>query len=455
MTAMTPVRSGHSPHAARDRDDGALYRRATGRLLPILIVCYVVSNLDRINISFAKLQMMSDLGLSDAVYGLGAGLFFIGYAAVEVPSNLMLHRFGARLWISRILLTWGVISAAMSLVGSAWSFYAMRFALGIAEAGLFPGVLYYLTLWYPRHRRATITSFLYVAVPIAGLSGSLLSGLIISKLDHFLGLTGWQWMFILEALPAILLAPVVFFRLPEGLATASWLSAEEKRRLAQNLADDEAAAEAVPALRVLSSSRVWHLGLILFAFVLAMYGVFFFLPTMIHAAGVASPLQVGAVTAIPYAVAIAIMIAVSRSSDRSGERRWHLIGASLVGAVGIAVSVVGKDDIRVVVIGMCLAVGGIMTVLPVFWSLATGAFRGASEATAIAFINSIGLTAGFVGPSIIGAISRWSGSIDGGMLLLALVWVAGAVLVFAYQVRAKDARLINSVSTLAGSQHAP
>jgi MFS family permease len=362
----------------------------------------------------------------------------------------MLHRFGARLWISRILFTWGVISAAMSLVNSAWSFYALRFTLGIAEAGLFPGVLYYLTLWYPRHRRATITSLLYLAVPIAGLSGSLLSGLIISELDAALRLAGWQWMFILEALPAILLAPVVFFGLPDRLETASWLSVEEKRRLARNLADDEATAKAVPALHVLSSLPVWHLGLILFAFVLAMYGVFFFLPTMIHAAGVATPLQVGIVTAIPYAFSIVMMIAVSRSSDRSGERRWHLIGASLVGAVGIIASVVGKGDVRVVVIGMCLAVGGIMTVLPVFWSLATGAFRGASEATAIAFINSIGLTAGFVGPSIIGVISRWSGSIDGGMLLLALVWLAGGVLVFAYHGRARNAQMISSVSPLAG-----
>ncbi len=430
-----------SPVRARGDDEDALFRRATFRLMPLLVICYVVSNLDRINISFAKLQMMSDLGFSDAIYGLGAGLFFIGYAGVEVPSNLLLHRFGARIWISRILLTWGVISAAMSFVSSPWSFYALRFALGVAEAGLFPGIIYYLTQWYPRHRRATVTSLLYVAVPIAGVSGSILSGLIISKLDQVLRLAGWQWMFILEALPAILLAPVVFFTLPDQLDTARWLSTGEKQRLGRILAEDEEAAHSVPTLQVLTTPRVWHLGLILFSIVLAMYGVFFFLPTMIHAAGLATPLEVGLVTAIPYGASIVMMILVSRSSDRSGERRWHLIGSTVVGAAGIIASVIWKDDVRIVIIGMCLAVGGIMTVLPVFWGLATGAFRGASEAAAIAFINSLALTAGFVGPSVIGMISKWSGSIDGGMLLVALVWLAGALLVLAYRVRPNDARL--------------
>lgn len=450
MTSLRSPPLTHAPRGDQTLDDNALYRRATYRLIPLLMICYIVSNVDRINISFAKLQMMSDLGLSDAVYGLGAGLFFIGYAAVEVPSNLLLHRFGARLWISRILLTWGLISAAMSLVNSTWSFYVLRFALGVAEAGLFPGIIYYLTQWYPRNRRATIISFLYVGVPIAGLFGSILSGLIISKLDHILRLAGWQWMFIVEAIPAILLAPVVFFCLPDRLEAGRWLSTAEKHRLRQNLTNEEEASHAVPMLRVLRTVRVWHLGLILFTFVLALYGVFFFLPTLIHAAGVATPLGVGLVTAIPYAASIVMMIVVSRNSDRSGERRWHLIGSSIVGAAGIIASTIWKDDIRVVVVGMSLAVGGIMTVLPVFWSVATGVFRGASEAVAIAFINSLGLTAGFVAPSIIGMISSWSGSIDGGMYLIALCWLAGGVLVYAYRVQADDTRQVKLVSTVAG-----
>ena len=440
-----------SPASARGDREDALFRRATFRLMPLLVICYVVSNLDRINLSFAKLQMMSDLGLSDAVYGLGAGLFFIGYAAVEVPSNLLLHRFGARIWISRILFTWGLISAAMSLVSSPASFYAMRFALGVAEAGLFPGIIYYLTQWYPRHRRAGITSLLYVAVPIAGVSGSILSGLIISKLDRVLALAGWQWMFVLEALPAILLAPIVFFTLPDRLDTARWLSAAEKQRLTRILADDQGAAHSVPTLRVLTTPRVWHLGLILFTIVLAMYGVLFFLPTMVHAAGVTTPWQVGLITAIPYAASVVMMILVSRSSDRSGERRWHLIGSIVIGAAGLVASVVFKDDVRLVIIGMCFAVGGILTSLPVFWGLATGAFRGASEAAAIAFINSLALTGGFVGPFVIGIISKWSGSIDGGMLALAVVWLGGALLVFAYRVRANNGRPISPVSTVTAS----
>lgn len=442
--------NGEKALAARGDGEDALFRRATWRLMPLIIACYVISNLDRINVSFAKLQMMSDLGLSDAVYGLGAGLFFIGYAAVEVPSNLMLHRLGARVWISRILLTWGLISAGMCLVSSEWSFYVMRFALGVAEAGLFPGVIYYLTQWYPRHRRARITSLLYLAVPIAGLSGSILSGLIIETMQNTLGLAGWQWMFILEAAPAVLLAPVVFLTLPDSFHQARWLSSGEKQRVAAVLAEDERGARAVPTLRVFATLRVWHLGLVLFTIVLAMYGVFFFLPTMIHAAGINGAMQVGLVTAIPYGSSVVMMLLVSRSSDRTGERRWHLFGSVVVGAAGILLAIVGKQDLRLVILGMCFAVGGIMTVLPVFWGLATGAFRGASEAAALAFINSLALIGGFVGPSVIGMLSHWFGSIDAGMLLLAAVWLGGALLALACRPGPRGAVLVGGVATAAG-----
>ena len=442
MTATCSDPGPLAPARPDGDDEDTLYRRVAFRLMPLIVTCYVVSNLDRINVSFAKLQMMSDLGFSDAVYGLGAGLFFIGYAAVEVPSNLLLHRFGARIWITRILVTWGAISAAMSVVTSLWSFYVLRFALGVAEAGLFPGIIYYLTQWYPRHRRARITSMLYIAVPIAGFSGSLLSGLIISKFDQFLSLAGWQWMFILEALPAILLAPVVFATLPDRIATARWLSPGEKLCLARILADDREAADSMPVLRVFATPHVWHLGAILFTIVLSMYGVFFFLPTIIRAAGLSTPLEVALASAIPYAASVVMMLVVSRSSDRTGERRWHIVGSTAVGAMGIVASVVWKDELPIVLLGMCLAVGGIMAVLPVFWGLATGAFKGASEAAAIAFINSLALTGGFVGPFVVGAVSEWTGSVDHGMLVLAIAWRLGAFLVLAYRVRMDEFRLV-------------
>lgn len=433
MVALPTSSATDAAASVENFDDDMLYKRVGWRLMPLLLLCYVVANLDRINVSFAKLEMMSALKLSDAVYGLGAGLFFIGYAAMEVPSNWMLHNFGARVWIARILLTWGLLSAAMALVYSAYSFYGIRFALGIAEAGLFPGVMYYLTYWFPRSRRATISSIFYLAVPIAGVSGSVLSGFIMSEMHGFLGLAGWQWMFLLEAAPAILLSPVVYLILADKPADADWLSTVEKQRLVRNLAGEQPDDHGGSVLQALWTPRVWHLSLILFTIVLAMFGVLFYMPTLIRGAHESSPAVVGLLTAIPYAVSVIMMVLASWNSDRTGERRWHLAFACFVGAVGIVLSVFAKTDIFLVMIGMCLAVGGIMMCLAIYWTLATGVFRGAQDAVSIAFINAIGLTAGFVGPTIIGAISTWTGSTDGGMMMLVVFWLIGAALVLAYR----------------------
>ena len=430
---MVAVPISSATGAAQDVNDDVLYRRVTLRLMPLLVLCYVVSNLDRINVSFAKLEMMSALKLSDAVYGLGAGLFFVGYAAMEVPSNWLLAKLGARIWIARILLTWGLLSAAMALVYSAYSFYGMRFALGIAEAGLFPGVTYYLTQWFPRDRRATITSIFYLAVPIAGVSGSILSGFIITELEGLLGLAGWQWMFIIEAAPAVLLAPVVYFVLPDHPDDARWLSGAEQQRLDRNLIADQAEDHGGSVLQALWTPRVWHAGAILFTIVLALYGVLFYMPTLIRDASGASAATVGLITAIPYGTSIVMMVLMSRNSDRTGERRWHLAMACLVGAVGVLFSVYTKTNTVLVVVGMCLAVGGVMTNLAIYWTLATGLFRDAQDAVAIAFINAIGLTAGFFGPTIIGAITQRTGSTDGGMIGLAVCWLIGAALILAYR----------------------
>jgi MFS family permease len=430
---MVAVPTSSATGSAEDVNEDVLYRRVALRLMPLLVACYVVSNLDRINVSFAKLEMMSALKLSDSVYGLGAGLFFVGYAAMEVPSNWLLAKLGARVWIARILLTWGLLSAAMALVYSAYSFYGMRFALGIAEAGLFPGVTYYLTQWFPRDRRATITSIFYLAVPIAGVTGSILSGFIIAEMEDFLGLAGWQWMFILEAAPAVLLAPVVYFVLADHPDDAHWLSSVEQQRLDRNLIADQAEDHSGSVLQALWTPRVWHAGAILFTIVLALYGVLFYMPTLIRNASGASAATVGLITAIPYGVSVIMMLLMSRNSDRTGERRWHLAAACLIGAVGVLFSVYIKTNTVLVVVGMCLAVGGIMTNLAIYWTLATGLFRDAQDAVAIAFINAIGLTAGFFGPTIIGAITERTGSTDGGMIGLAVCWLTGAALILAYR----------------------
>ena len=408
--------------------ENATYRKLSWRLLPLLLLCYLVAYLDRVNVGFAKLQMLKELGFSETIYGLGAGIFFFGYFLFEVPSNLILHRVGARLWIARIMITWGIISAAMMFVTTPAMFYLLRFLLGAAEAGFFPGVILYLTYWYPARRRGRITSLFMTAVALSGVVGGPISGWILKNLDGAHGWQGWQWLFLLEGLPSVLVGLLVLAVLQNGIADARWLNEDERKLLTRNVAGEDAAKEDAPLGRVLSSARVWHMSLIYFSFVVGLYGVGFWLPTIIKATGVADAFQIGVLSAIPYAGAVVAMLAVARSADRRGERRWHVALSGLAGAFGLVLAVAWAQDTLLAMAALTLATMGVLSAVPLFWSLPTALLTGAGAAAGIAMINSLGNLAGFLGPYAMGWLKDHTGSTGLGMYLLASFMLLGAAL---------------------------
>jgi len=415
--------------------EARLYARVTRRLIPLLFACYVAAYLDRVNVGFAQLQMLSDLRFSETVYGLGAGIFFLGYFLFEIPSNIILHRVGARLWIARVMLTWAVISAAMMFVTSATGFYILRFLLGVAEAGFFPGVILYLTYWYPSDRRAAIIALFMTGIPVAGVIGGPLSGWILKTMAGVHGLAGWQWLFLLEALPSLVLGVAVLAYLDDGIARARWLSADEKGILAARIAQDQQHASSHALLDGVTNARVWFLSVIYFCLVAGLYGAGFWLPTLIQRTGVASPLAIGMLTVLPNAVAAVAMVTISRRSDRRRERRWHLVIPALAGAAGWLVTVRYGGDLGLALSGMSLAMAGVTTSLALFWSLPTSILAGAAAATGIALINSIGNLAGFVGPWLIGWLVDRTGSTDIGVYALAGVMAIGSMLVLTIPAR--------------------
>lgn len=408
--------------------EDAIYRKVSWRIVPFLLLCYVVAYLDRVNVGFAKLQMLNDLKFSETVYGLGAGVFFIGYFLFEIPSNVILHRVGARLWIARIMITWGLISAAMMFVTTPTMFYVLRFLLGVAEAGFFPGIILYLTYWYPADRRGRTTTCFMTAVALSGVIGGPLSGWIMESFHGHNGWSGWQWMFLLEGIPSVLVGLWVLAFLDDRIGHAKWLTAEEKAVLERNVASESAHKEDLPIRRVLSSPRVWMMSAIYFSFVMGLYGISFWLPTIIRQTGVKSALDIGLLTAIPYGFAVVGMVLVARSADRTGERRWHIAIPALAGAIGLVLSVLWYDRTMLAMIGLTLATIGILTTLPLFWSLPTAFLAGTGAAAGIAMINSLGNLAGFISPYAVGWLKDLTQSTNAGMYLLAGCLVAGAVL---------------------------
>ncbi|WP_265919194.1 MFS transporter [Cupriavidus nantongensis] len=420
----TAVNPGVSDAAFED----ATYRKVSWRLVPFLLLCYVVAYLDRVNVGFAKLQMLNDLQFSETVYGLGAGIFFIGYFLFEVPSNVILHKVGARIWIARIMITWGAISAAMMFVTTPTMFYVLRFLLGIAEAGFFPGIILYLTYWYPANRRGRTTTFFMTAIALSGVIGGPLSGWIMQSFDGHNGWAGWQWMFLLEGIPSILVGLWVLAYLDDRIAHAKWLSAEEKALLERNIASENAHKEDPPIRTVFASPRVWLMSAIYFCFVMGLYGVSFWLPTIIKQTGVKGALDIGLLTAIPYGCAVVGMVLVAYSADRSGERRWHIAVPALAGALGLLLSVQWHGDTTLAMVALTLATIGILTTLPLFWSLPTAFLAGTGAAAGIALINSLGNLAGFLSPYAVGWLKDLTHSTDSGMYLLAACLVVGAAL---------------------------
>jgi MFS family permease len=411
-------------------DEARLYRKIGWRLIPFLMLCYAVAYLDRVNIGFAKLGMSSDLRLSETVYGLGAGIFFIGYFLCEVPSNMMLHKLGARIWIARIMISWGILSAACSLISGPISFYVLRFLLGIAEAGFFPGIILYLTYWFPTARRGQVIALFMIAIPLAGLVGGPLSGAVMVLGDGWLGRSGWRWMFILEAVPAIVLGLMIPFMLDSRVADARWLNDVEKKVIADALERDGTATRHVHAgLRDIAADPVIRrFAAIYFCCIMGQYGVTFWLPTMLAKVGSGSALTVGIFSVLPYGCAVIAMVLVCRHSDATGERRWHLVLPMLIGGIGLILAPGLAGSVAFSLMLFCIAAAATLTATPMFWTLPTAALSGPAAAVGIAAINSVGNIAGFVSPLLIGWVSDRTGSIVAGMAALAAILAIGAIL---------------------------
>jgi ACS family tartrate transporter-like MFS transporter len=423
--------------------DEALERRilkqVTWRLIPFLCLCFVAAFLDRVNVSFAKLTMLSDLGLSQSAYATGAGIFFVGYFLFEVPSNLLLVRFGARLWIARIMVLWGLIASTMMLVSGPWSFYSLRFALGAAEAGFFPGVIYYLTQWYPRAYRSRTVSLFMIAAVVSFVVGSPLSGWL---MDHpRLGLAGWQWLFLIEGLPSIVLGCVVFLYLPNGPQEASWLTADEEDFLLAKLAAERAEQEQQAHLtlaQALTSPQILLLSLIYFLAVVGAYGLDFFSPTLLaQAYPQLSKTELGWLAAIPPLVTIPIMILYGRSSDRRREQRWHVALAAGAMTAGLALLALPLPPV-IVVVALCVSVAGRWSFIGPFWGLPTALLTGTAAAGGIALINSIGNLGGQAGPLLMSTLVSPSGGFGKGLAALAVVVAAGGALTLRVPVRKAD-----------------
>jgi len=416
--------------AAKSEVETSTIRAISWRLIPFLVLAYFFSYLDRVNLGFAALTMNAELKFTPLIFAWGAGIFFIGYFIFEVPSNLALERFGASRWIARIMVTWGIISALMATVSGEMSFYILRFLLGIAEAGFFPGIILYLTYWYPAEYRARFLAAFAIAVPVSTVIGAPISGLLLG-LDGVMGLRGWQWLFIIEGVPSVLLGVVTWFYLTDKPEHANWLSAEQKAWLSSRLTAEVAAKQAAKRMTLgeaLSSSKVIMLSLIYFCFVAALYGMQFWLPQIVKAFGLTNA-QTGFVTAIPYLFGTVAMILWARHSDATRERVMHVGAPFFLIAIALAVSSYLTDPTATMV-ALSFAAIGVFCVFGVFWTLPTAWLSGTAAAGAIALINSIGNLAGFGGPYLIGWIKDSTGSTANGLLALAVLPLIGGLLVF-------------------------
>lgn len=428
-TTSTTIKNGAS-NSAQDSELDSIIGKVAKRIIPFLFVCYFFAYLDRVNVGFAKLQMLDDLKFSDAVYGLGAGIFFIGYFLFEVPSNVILHRMGARRWIARIMISWGLISACMMFVTSPTSFYVLRFLLGVAEAGFFPGIILYLTYWFPSKHRGRITTLFMAAIPVSGIIGGPLSGWIMDHFNGTMNLAGWQWLFVIEGLPTVFVGVMVLFVLTDKVADATWLTAHEKKRLQTALDAESRAHESNSFGDALRNSRVWILCAIYFCIQMGVYAISFWLPTLIKSSGFQSSTTVGLVSAVPYIAATITMIILGRSADRHCERRVHLLIPILMAAVGLTGAAYFPPESALALMSLTIATMGVFTALPMFWPLPSAFLGGMAAAGGLAMINSFGNLAGFVSPYAVGWIKNTTNSPVIALYLLAVIALIGAVLIF-------------------------
>jgi MFS transporter, ACS family, tartrate transporter len=394
--------------------------KVSTRLIPFLSVLYIAAFIDRVSVGFAAAQMTRDLGFSAYVFGLGAGIFFVGYCIFEVPSNLLLHKVGGRRWIARIMITWALVAGAMAFMSGVSSFYWLRFLLGIAEAGFFPGILYYLTHWVPAAGRARLAGRFMTAIPISTALAGPLSGAIL-RLDGVYGMSGWRWLFLIETIPSLLLGFITLFYLPDTPADAKWLAKDEQQWLENTLQRERLnndGARGPGVLQALLDPKVLILSLCYFGVELGLYGVILWIP-QIFATMDLPPASIGYVIAIPYTVAAVVMMWWSSHSDRNRERVRHLAIASLAGSCGLAASAFLSHSPVTSVFSITLGAAGTLAVLPIFWTLPTRRLQGAAAAGAIALINALGNLGGFIGPFIIGWIKASTGSFTWGLVALA------------------------------------
>lgn len=415
----------------------AVYNKITRRLIPFLILCYFFAYLDRVNVGFAKLHMQDALNFSDTVYGVGAGIFFIGYFLFELPSNLLMQRFGPRFWIARIMISWVILSALMIFVQTPTQFYVLRFLLGVAEAGFFPGIVFYLTLWFPSWRSARTLGLFILVTPLSTIIGSPLSGFILKFFDGVDGLHNWQWLFVVEAIPSFLLAFVVLRYLDNDVKSARWLSTEEKQIVADDLETDRLrnliANEGKPPQNLKMMFRngyVWLLALIFFSFNIGYYGINFWLPSIIKSSGVNDDFHIGLLAALPYVFGAVFMVWNSRHSDLCCERRWHIAIPAILGAVGLTLSAYCSGSTLWMMAWICLAMSGTLALIPTYISLPGTLLSGTAAAAGIALVNSVGNLAGFFGPTVLGWLKDNTGSTNVGLYILAAFLLLCAPLMF-------------------------
>lgn len=400
------------------------------RLMPFLFLLYIVAFLDRINVSFGILQMRGQLGLTDRVYGRAAGIFFAGYFFFQLPSNFLLEKVGVRRWISALMILWGIVSCFMIFIRGPLSFYAMRFLLGAAEAGFFPGMILYMKHWFPSRARARAVAWFMTANPLAGVIGSPISGALLNL--HGAGLAGWQWMFLLEGIPAIALGAAVFWTLAETPHEAKWLENDERDKLLAALAHERQSEAGVPQANfwaVVFSGRIWLLSVVYFGVSTTMYGLSLWLPTVIQSMSGLGNFATGLIAVLPYLVTVAIMVWIGLRSDRAGERRWHTAVSAFTAAAGMALAAYSHSTI-VVMVGLSIGLAFAEGMCGPFWAMATSSMAGLSAAAGIAMINSLANLGGYFGPDIIGFFRAAGGGFRGGLLAIAAtVAISGGVAV--------------------------
>jgi ACS family tartrate transporter-like MFS transporter len=403
-----------------EMDKNFVVTKVARRIVPYIFICYIINYLDRFNVSFAALEMSGDLGFSEMTYGLGASMFFVGYVFFEIPSNLVMMRVGARIWIARIMMTWGLASTCMMFVKSPLNFYLLRFLLGVAEAGFFPGMILYLTYWIPAGERARAFALFLTSTSLAGVVGGPISGALF-KMGGIYGLKGWQWLFLLEGAPAILLGFVTLFYLVDRPEQAHWLSPAEKNWLSATIQKEQELGHSLTLWETLRHPRVWQLCLLYFSVVISFYGVAFWLPQIVKSFSGLSNSTVAMLSAVPYLAASICMVIVAGHSDNTRERKWHVALPAFAGCLGLGLAVFFLENHYPLLafVSLCLAASGIWSTLGPFWSVPTAFLGGTAAAGGVALINSIGNVGGFVGPYIIGYIKQTTESFTGGMLVLA------------------------------------